>query len=92
MLLLRDLDFHVSFPNQKQLLCDLVGISRSSSCEKLKEAVFTKLGGDSTQLEAAEWYGPIFSFSSKHIEPMINDVVLSDQRKAMTYHTLCICL
>ncbi|XP_021087475.1 alpha-aminoadipic semialdehyde synthase, mitochondrial isoform X2 [Mesocricetus auratus] len=41
----------------KQLLCDLVGISRSSSCEKLKETVFTKLGGDSTQLEAAEWLG-----------------------------------
>ncbi|XP_038174421.1 alpha-aminoadipic semialdehyde synthase, mitochondrial isoform X2 [Arvicola amphibius] len=41
----------------KQLLCDLVGISRSSSCEKLKEVVFTKLGGDSTQLEAAEWLG-----------------------------------
>ncbi|XP_028618405.1 alpha-aminoadipic semialdehyde synthase, mitochondrial [Grammomys surdaster] len=41
----------------KQLLCDLVGISRSSSCEKLKEVVFTKLGGDNTQLEAAEWLG-----------------------------------
>lgn len=41
----------------KQLLCDLVGISRSSSYEKLKEVVFTKLGGDSTQLEAAEWLG-----------------------------------
>ncbi|XP_041531621.1 alpha-aminoadipic semialdehyde synthase, mitochondrial isoform X2 [Microtus oregoni] len=41
----------------KQLLCDLVGISRSSSCEKLKEVVFTKLGGDSTQLEATEWLG-----------------------------------
>ncbi|XP_057644212.1 alpha-aminoadipic semialdehyde synthase, mitochondrial isoform X1 [Chionomys nivalis] len=41
----------------KQLLCDLVGISRSSSCEKLKEVVFTKLGGDSSQLEAAEWLG-----------------------------------
>ncbi|XP_052599719.1 alpha-aminoadipic semialdehyde synthase, mitochondrial-like [Peromyscus californicus insignis] len=41
----------------KQLLCDLVGISHSSSCEKLKEVVFTKLGGDSTQLEAAEWLG-----------------------------------
>ncbi|EGW06535.1 Alpha-aminoadipic semialdehyde synthase, mitochondrial [Cricetulus griseus] len=41
----------------KQLLCDLVGISRSSSCETLKEAVFSKLGGDSTQLEAAEWLG-----------------------------------
>lgn len=41
----------------KQLLCDLVGISRSSSCEKLKEVVFTKLEGDNTQLEAAEWLG-----------------------------------
>ncbi|KAM4873662.1 alpha-aminoadipic semialdehyde synthase, mitochondrial isoform 3-T3 [Thomomys bottae] len=38
----------------KQLLCDLVGISRSSSCEVLKDAVLTKLGGDQTQLEAAE--------------------------------------
>ncbi|KAM4873661.1 alpha-aminoadipic semialdehyde synthase, mitochondrial isoform 2-T2 [Thomomys bottae] len=41
----------------KQLLCDLVGISRSSSCEVLKDAVLTKLGGDQTQLEAAEWLG-----------------------------------
>jgi alpha-aminoadipic semialdehyde synthase len=49
------LDYSYLFFNQKQLLCDLVGISRSSPCEKLKEVVFTKLGGDNTQLEAAEW-------------------------------------
>ncbi|KAM6152438.1 alpha-aminoadipic semialdehyde synthase, mitochondrial [Erethizon dorsatum] len=41
----------------KQLLCDLVGISRSSTCCMLKEAVLRKLGGDSTQLEAAEGLG-----------------------------------
>uniref|UniRef100_A0A8C0WTP5 Alpha-aminoadipic semialdehyde synthase, mitochondrial n=1 Tax=Castor canadensis TaxID=51338 RepID=A0A8C0WTP5_CASCN len=41
----------------KQLLCDLVGISRSSTCDMLKEAVLIKLGGDNTQLEAAEWLG-----------------------------------
>ncbi|XP_013358748.1 PREDICTED: alpha-aminoadipic semialdehyde synthase, mitochondrial [Chinchilla lanigera] len=41
----------------KQLLCDLVGISRSSTCDVLKEAVLRKLGGDSTQLEAAEGLG-----------------------------------
>lgn len=41
----------------KQLLCDLVGISRSSTCDVLKEAVLKKLGGDKTQLEAAEWLG-----------------------------------
>ncbi|XP_017652589.2 alpha-aminoadipic semialdehyde synthase, mitochondrial isoform X2 [Nannospalax galili] len=41
----------------KQLLCDLVGISRSSSCDTLKEVALIKLGGDSTQLEAAEWLG-----------------------------------
>ncbi|XP_012875480.1 PREDICTED: alpha-aminoadipic semialdehyde synthase, mitochondrial isoform X1 [Dipodomys ordii] len=41
----------------KQLLCDLVGISRSSSCDVLKDAVLTKLGGDHTQLEAVEWLG-----------------------------------
>ncbi|KAM5189437.1 alpha-aminoadipic semialdehyde synthase, mitochondrial isoform 3-T3 [Callospermophilus lateralis] len=41
----------------KQLLCDLVGISRSSTCDMLKEAVLKKLGGDKSQLEAAEWLG-----------------------------------
>ncbi|KAM5255214.1 alpha-aminoadipic semialdehyde synthase, mitochondrial [Ctenodactylus gundi] len=41
----------------KQLLCDLVGISRSSTRDALKEAVLKKLGGDSTQLEAVEWLG-----------------------------------
>ncbi|XP_048196090.1 alpha-aminoadipic semialdehyde synthase, mitochondrial [Perognathus longimembris pacificus] len=41
----------------KQLLCDLVGISHSSSCDVLKDAVLTKLRGDHTQLEAAEWLG-----------------------------------
>ncbi|XP_027430142.1 alpha-aminoadipic semialdehyde synthase, mitochondrial isoform X2 [Zalophus californianus] len=41
----------------KELLCDLVGISPSSKHDVLQEAVFQKLGGDSTQLEAAEWLG-----------------------------------
>ncbi|PNJ00874.1 AASS isoform 3 [Pan troglodytes] len=41
----------------KQLLCDLVGISPSSEHDVLKEAVLKKLGGDNTQLEAAEWLG-----------------------------------
>ncbi|KAB0398173.1 hypothetical protein E2I00_000226 [Balaenoptera physalus] len=38
----------------KELLCDLVGISSSSKCDVLKEAVFKKLEGDNTQLEAVE--------------------------------------
>uniref|UniRef100_G3S008 Aminoadipate-semialdehyde synthase n=1 Tax=Gorilla gorilla gorilla TaxID=9595 RepID=G3S008_GORGO len=41
----------------KQLLCDLVGISPSSEHNVLKEAVLKRLGGDNTQLEAAEWLG-----------------------------------
>nr|XP_012804245.1 alpha-aminoadipic semialdehyde synthase, mitochondrial [Jaculus jaculus] len=41
----------------KQLLCDLVGISRSSSSDMLREVVLMKLGGDNTQLEAAEQLG-----------------------------------
>ncbi|XP_029089230.1 alpha-aminoadipic semialdehyde synthase, mitochondrial isoform X2 [Monodon monoceros] len=41
----------------KELLCDLVGISPSSKCDVLKEAVFKKLEGDNTQLEAVEWLG-----------------------------------
>ncbi|XP_054419890.1 alpha-aminoadipic semialdehyde synthase, mitochondrial isoform X3 [Pteronotus mesoamericanus] len=41
----------------KELLCNLVGISPSSKHDVLKEAIFKKLGGDSTQLEAAERLG-----------------------------------
>uniref|UniRef100_A0A2K5F5X5 Alpha-aminoadipic semialdehyde synthase, mitochondrial n=1 Tax=Aotus nancymaae TaxID=37293 RepID=A0A2K5F5X5_AOTNA len=41
----------------KKLLCDLVGISPSSEHDVLKDAVLKKLGGDNTQLEAAEWLG-----------------------------------
>ncbi|XP_035866748.1 alpha-aminoadipic semialdehyde synthase, mitochondrial isoform X3 [Phyllostomus discolor] len=41
----------------KELLCDLVGISPSSKHDVLREAVLKKLGGDSTQLEAAERLG-----------------------------------
>ncbi|XP_008578739.1 PREDICTED: alpha-aminoadipic semialdehyde synthase, mitochondrial isoform X2 [Galeopterus variegatus] len=41
----------------KELLCDLVEISRSSKHDVLKEVVLKKLGGDNTQLEAAEWLG-----------------------------------
>uniref|UniRef100_A0A2K5XWV3 Aminoadipate-semialdehyde synthase n=1 Tax=Mandrillus leucophaeus TaxID=9568 RepID=A0A2K5XWV3_MANLE len=46
-----------NFLTWKQLLCDLVGISPSSEHDVLKEAVLNKLGGDNTQLEAAEWLG-----------------------------------
>ncbi|XP_011792813.1 PREDICTED: alpha-aminoadipic semialdehyde synthase, mitochondrial [Colobus angolensis palliatus] len=46
-----------NFLTWKQLLCDLVGISPSSEHDVLKEAVLKKLGGDNTQLEAAEWLG-----------------------------------
>ncbi|XP_036912409.1 alpha-aminoadipic semialdehyde synthase, mitochondrial-like [Sturnira hondurensis] len=41
----------------KELLCDLVGISPSSKHDVLRQAVLKKLGGDSTQLEAAERLG-----------------------------------
>ncbi|XP_026931156.2 alpha-aminoadipic semialdehyde synthase, mitochondrial isoform X3 [Acinonyx jubatus] len=41
----------------KELLCELVGISPSSTHDVLKEAVFKKLGRDNTQLEAAERLG-----------------------------------
>lgn len=51
---IRDLEFYFYFSNQKELLCDLVGISPASKDDVLKEAVLKKLGGDKTQLEAAE--------------------------------------
>ncbi|XP_019605616.2 alpha-aminoadipic semialdehyde synthase, mitochondrial isoform X5 [Rhinolophus sinicus] len=41
----------------KELLCDLVGISRSSKRDVLKEAVSKKLGGDNTQMAAVEQLG-----------------------------------
>lgn len=41
----------------KELLCDLVDISPSSKYDELKAAVLKKLGGDSTQMEAAERLG-----------------------------------
>ncbi|XP_053525944.1 alpha-aminoadipic semialdehyde synthase, mitochondrial isoform X4 [Artibeus jamaicensis] len=41
----------------KELLCDLVGISPFSKHDVLREVVLKKLGGDSTQLEAAERLG-----------------------------------
>ncbi|XP_058510934.1 alpha-aminoadipic semialdehyde synthase, mitochondrial isoform X2 [Ochotona princeps] len=41
----------------KELLCDLVDISPSSNYDELKAAVLKKLGGDSTQMEAAERLG-----------------------------------
>ncbi|XP_045351401.1 alpha-aminoadipic semialdehyde synthase, mitochondrial isoform X2 [Leopardus geoffroyi] len=41
----------------KELLCELVGISPSSTHDVLKEAVFKKLGRDNTQLEAVERLG-----------------------------------
>uniref|UniRef100_A0A452TC99 Aminoadipate-semialdehyde synthase n=1 Tax=Ursus maritimus TaxID=29073 RepID=A0A452TC99_URSMA len=43
--------FYLYFYDQKELLCDLVGISPSSKHDVLKEAVFEKLGRDNTQLE-----------------------------------------
>lgn len=46
--------FYVYISDQKELLSDLVGIPRSSKHDVLKEAVFEKLGGDTTQLEAVE--------------------------------------
>ncbi|XP_072508997.1 alpha-aminoadipic semialdehyde synthase, mitochondrial isoform X2 [Notamacropus eugenii] len=41
----------------KELLCELVGISPSSSHDVLKEAVYKRLDGDDTQLQAVEWFG-----------------------------------
>uniref|UniRef100_A0A452RLN8 Aminoadipate-semialdehyde synthase n=1 Tax=Ursus americanus TaxID=9643 RepID=A0A452RLN8_URSAM len=41
--------FYLYFYDQKELLCDLVGISPSSKHDVLKEAVFEKLGRDNTQ-------------------------------------------
>lgn len=46
--------FYVSISDQKELLSDLVGVPRPSKHDVLKEAVFEKLGGDTTQLEAVE--------------------------------------
>lgn len=54
-LFIRNLEFYLYFYDQKELLCDLVGISPSSKHDVLKEAVFEKLGRDNTQLEATEW-------------------------------------
>ncbi|XP_036616026.1 alpha-aminoadipic semialdehyde synthase, mitochondrial [Trichosurus vulpecula] len=41
----------------KELLCELVGISPSSTHDVLKEAIYKKLDGDDTQLQAVEWFG-----------------------------------
>nr|XP_020822023.1 alpha-aminoadipic semialdehyde synthase, mitochondrial isoform X2 [Phascolarctos cinereus] len=41
----------------KELLCELVGISPSCTHDVLKEAIYKKLDGDDTQLEAVEWFG-----------------------------------
>uniref|UniRef100_F6S3L1 Alpha-aminoadipic semialdehyde synthase, mitochondrial n=1 Tax=Monodelphis domestica TaxID=13616 RepID=F6S3L1_MONDO len=41
----------------KELLCELVGISPSSTPDVLKEAVYKKLDGDDMQLQAIEWFG-----------------------------------
>ncbi|NXD11289.1 AASS protein, partial [Nothocercus nigrocapillus] len=41
----------------KMLMCNLVGIESSAEYSALKEAVFSKLGKDKSQLEAVEWLG-----------------------------------
>ncbi|NWX84796.1 AASS protein, partial [Nothoprocta pentlandii] len=41
----------------KMLMCNLVGIQPSVEYSALKEAVFSKLGKDKSQLEAVEWLG-----------------------------------
>uniref|UniRef100_A0A8C4IV44 Alpha-aminoadipic semialdehyde synthase, mitochondrial n=1 Tax=Dromaius novaehollandiae TaxID=8790 RepID=A0A8C4IV44_DRONO len=41
----------------KELMCKQVGIKLSAEYSALKEAVFSKLGKDESQLEAVEWLG-----------------------------------
>ncbi|NXM94434.1 AASS protein, partial [Sylvia borin] len=41
----------------KELMCKLVGIKSPAEPHVLKEAVFSKLGKDKSQLEAVEWLG-----------------------------------
>ncbi|NXO63284.1 AASS protein, partial [Phainopepla nitens] len=41
----------------KELMCKLVGIKSPAEHHVLKEAVFSKLGKDKSQLEAVEWLG-----------------------------------
>lgn len=40
---------------QKELMCKLVGIKLPAEYHVLKEAVFSKLEKDKSQLEAVEW-------------------------------------
>lgn len=40
---------------QKELMCKLVGIKSPAEPHVLKEAVFSKLEKDKSQLEAVEW-------------------------------------
>lgn len=40
---------------QKELMCKLVGIKSPAEYHVLKEAVFSKLEKDKSQLEAVEW-------------------------------------
>lgn len=40
---------------QKELMCKLVGIKSPAEHHVLKEAVFSKLEKDKSQLEAVEW-------------------------------------
>nr|XP_008256504.1 alpha-aminoadipic semialdehyde synthase, mitochondrial isoform X2 [Oryctolagus cuniculus] len=56
----------------KELLCDLVEISPSSKHDELKEAVLKKLGGDSTQMEAAEWLGLLGDEQVPHAESIVD--------------------
>ncbi|XP_062439268.1 alpha-aminoadipic semialdehyde synthase, mitochondrial isoform X2 [Rhea pennata] len=41
----------------KELMCKQIGIKPSAEYSALKEAVFSKLGKDKSQLEAVEWLG-----------------------------------
>nr|XP_006122637.2 alpha-aminoadipic semialdehyde synthase, mitochondrial [Pelodiscus sinensis] len=41
----------------KKLMCKLVGLQPSAKLDVLKEAIYSKLGKDDSQLEAVEWLG-----------------------------------
>ncbi|XP_067420389.1 alpha-aminoadipic semialdehyde synthase, mitochondrial isoform X1 [Emydura macquarii macquarii] len=41
----------------KELMCELVGLKPSAESDVLKEAVYSKLEKDNSQLEAVEWLG-----------------------------------
>uniref|UniRef100_A0A8B9P075 Aminoadipate-semialdehyde synthase n=1 Tax=Apteryx owenii TaxID=8824 RepID=A0A8B9P075_APTOW len=49
----------------KELMCKLVGVKPSAEYSTLKEAVFSKLGKDKSQLEVVEWYDVSLFFKVK---------------------------